>query len=123
MNHKLKETNLKNRACYYFDDININDLDLDKIYIHEKSYENILINGVAYKTPYGTNPLGIVFDKVDGYIRKYDKSRYLALLYSNEKNERIFDRIIYLIMLKSIISDVYSHRYTKTNINSDDNLP
>lgn len=54
MNNKLKETNLKNRASYYFDDININDLDLDKIYIHEKSYENILINGVAYKTPYGT---------------------------------------------------------------------
>lgn len=65
MNNKLKETNLKNRASYYFDDININDLDLDKIYIHEKSYENILINGVAYKTPYGTIRLYVILTSIE----------------------------------------------------------
>ena len=35
----------------------------------------------------------------------------------------MFDRTKYLIMLKSNISDVYSHIYTKIKINSDDDLP
>ena len=30
---------------------------------------------------------------------------------------------MYLIMLKSNISDVYSHKYTKIKINSDNDLP
>ena len=33
MRNKLKEIDIKNRTCYYFDDIiNINDLDLDNVY-------------------------------------------------------------------------------------------
>ena len=40
INVKLKMNDLKNYAYYYFDDIiNINDLELDKILIDEKSYE------------------------------------------------------------------------------------
>ena len=48
------------------------------------SYKNILIYDVAYKTPYGAKPLRIVFDKVDGYLRKYDKTKDVALF--NLKN-------------------------------------
>ena len=54
----------------------------------------------AYKTPYGATPLRIIFNKVDGYTKKYDKTKYLALFHS-KRFERIFDRIRYLIMLKS----------------------
>ena len=32
------------------------------------------------------------FDKVDGYIRIYDKTKYLGLFHLDERNERIFDR-------------------------------
>ena len=40
-NNELKEINIKNRICYYFDDIiNINDLDLDNISVDEKSCKN-----------------------------------------------------------------------------------
>ena len=35
--------------------------------------------------------LRIIFNKVDGYIEKYDKNRYLTLPHS-EKLDRIFDR-------------------------------
>ena len=35
--------------------------------------------------------LRITFNNVDGYIKKYDKTRYLALHHS-EKWDRIFDR-------------------------------
>ena len=45
------------------------------------------------------------------------------MFHFNEKYERIFDRTRYLIMLKSSISDVYSHEYMKSEINSDDDSP
>ena len=36
----FKKNNIKNRACYYFDDIiKIEDFHLDNILIDEKSYE------------------------------------------------------------------------------------
>ena len=42
--HKLKENDMKNRTCYYYDGIiNIYDLDLDNIWLDGKSFENIWI--------------------------------------------------------------------------------
>ena len=60
--------------------------------------------------------------QINRYIRKYDGPKYLALFRSDEKHDRIFDRIRYLIMLKSNVSDVYFQKCTKTKINLDDNL-
>ena len=59
---KLKEINIKNRMCYYFDDtikfwdkaIEFSDILLDK-----KSYETferISIYGISYKTSTGAKP-------------------------------------------------------------------
>ena len=107
---------------YYFVDINnINDLDLD-VLLNEKSCKIFLIYNVAYKTRYGVKLLYIIFEKADGYIRKFDGTKYLALFHSNEKYERIFARLRYLIMLKNNISDVYYHKYAKIKFNSDDDL-
>ena len=101
-NNELNEIDIKNRTCYYFDDIiNTSYLNLDNILIDEKSYENILICNVTYKTPYGAKP------------KKYDSTKYVALFYSNEKYERSFDKIRYLIMLKSNILDVYLHKHIR----------
>ena len=61
------------------------------------------------------------FHKVDGYITKYDKTRYLALFHS-EKFDRIYNRIRYRIRLRSNISSVYSDN-TTIKIDSDDDLP
>ena len=91
-NKNLKEIDIKNRTYYYFDDIlNIHDLDLDNISLDEKSYENFLIYDVAYKTPYSAKPLRIIFDEVNGHIRKYDSTKYLGLFHSDERYERIFN--------------------------------
>ena len=50
-NDKLKEIYIKNRMCYYFNDtIKIEDLDLDNILINEKSYKNILVYNILYKS-------------------------------------------------------------------------
>ena len=42
-NDKLKETDMKNHTCWYFDDVTrIEDSDVNSILIEEKQYENIL---------------------------------------------------------------------------------
>ena len=49
-NEKLKETNIKNLACHYFDDmIKFEDSDLDNLSIDEKLYGNILIYDISNK--------------------------------------------------------------------------
>ena len=51
INVELKEINIKNRTCYYFDDIiKIEDFNLDDTLIDKKSYENILVYKISYKT-------------------------------------------------------------------------
>lgn len=93
--YKMKswEINIKNQKCYYFDDkISINDLDLDKILLKERSYDNIWIYEVACKTPYAVKLLCSIFDEVDEYIRKYG-TKYLVLFHSDEKYECKYTKI------------------------------
>ena len=54
---KLKEVNILNCTCFYFDDYCIDDLDIGNILLNEKLYENYLIYDVAYNTPHGVNSL------------------------------------------------------------------
>ena len=53
-NDELKEIDIKNRTCYYFDDImTVKDICFDNISLDEesyKAYENILIYEISYKT-------------------------------------------------------------------------
>ena len=73
----LKKVLIKNRTCYYFDDIiRLSDFNLDNILIDEKSYENILIYDISYKTKIGSKPLRIRLNKIDGIMRIYDGTRY-----------------------------------------------
>ena len=46
--NKLKEVDIKNRICYYFDHIiDSNDFDLDNLLLVEKSHETMSIYDVA----------------------------------------------------------------------------
>lgn len=60
-----------------------------------------------YKTLFHVKPLHIIFDKVPGYSRKYDRTKDLALSISDEKYERNLDRIRYFLILKCNISDFF----------------
>ena len=64
-----------------------------------KSYEYILIYNISYKTLIGAKPLRIRSDKVNGFIRVYDETKYLVLL-GHKKYDTIFDNIRYLINQK-----------------------
>ena len=48
---KLKKVFIKNRTCYYFDNIiKLEDYNLDNILIDKKPHKNILIYDISYKT-------------------------------------------------------------------------
>ena len=56
-NNELKKVRIKNRTCYYVDDINkLENFDIDNNLIDEKSHENILISDISYKAFIGSNP-------------------------------------------------------------------
>ena len=85
-----------NFTSYCFDDkIKIEDFDLANISIDEKSSKNILVWNISYKGLIAAKPLLIRFDKIDGFIRVYDRTRHLVL-FLREKYDFIYNRIRYL---------------------------
>ena len=50
----------------------------------ERSYENILVNDVSYKTLICVKRLCIIYNKVDGFVRDYSGNKYLVLFGSNK---------------------------------------
>ena len=56
----------------------LKDVDIYITLIDEKPHENILIYDISYKTLIGWEPLHIRFNKIDGFIRIYDGTRYLT---------------------------------------------
>ena len=122
-NNELKEIDIKNRTCYYFDDIvKIKGFVLDNSLTDEKSHENILVYNISYKSLVDYKPSRIGFDKIDGFIRFYDGTRYLAL-FGSEKYDSIFNRIRCLIIVKIGITYIISHNYATIKVDSYDSLP
>ena len=120
-NDQFIEIDIKNRTCYYFDDIiKVEHFDLDNILIDEKSYENILVCNITYKSLNDSNSLRVRFDKIDGFIRVYDGIKYLV--YWEVKNMIPF-KIRYLIRVKSGIAYILSHNYATIKVHSYDSLP
>ena len=50
--------------------------DLDNILIDEKSYKNIWVYNISYKTLIDSKPLCISFYKIDRFIKVYDGTRF-----------------------------------------------
>ena len=63
----------------------------------------------------------IRFDKIDGFIRVYDGTKYLVL-FGPEKYDAIYNRIRYLINQRSGITYVISHNYVILKVNLYDSL-
>ena len=63
----------------------------------------------------------IRFNKIDGFIRIYDETRYL-ILFGTKKYDAIYDRMRYFISLKSSITHTFSHYIASIKVNSYDSL-
>ena len=81
-----------------------------------------LIDDITYKTLTGAKPLRIRFNKVKGFIRVYDGTRYLVL-FGPEKYDAICNSIKCLICQESVIRYIISNNYAKINIGLYDFLP
>ena len=91
-NNEWNKTDIKKYTCYYLNDIiKIEDFNLDNILIDEKSKESILVYKISYKTLIDSKALHIRFDKIDGFVRVYDGTRYLVLC-GSEKYDFIYNR-------------------------------
>ena len=63
-NSEFKKVRIKNRTCYYFDDIiKLEDFDIDNILIDKKLHKNILIYDISCKTLIDPQALRVRFDK------------------------------------------------------------
>ena len=62
------------------------------------------------------------FDKIDGFTRIYDGTRYLTL-FGSENYDAIYNRIRYLISIKSSITYIFSYYFAKIKVDSYDFLP
>ena len=98
MNNKIKDIDIKNHTYYFFDDIiNIKFFDPDKVTIDEKLYKSILICYTGYVTikdlKYvkinSVNPLYHIIDKVNGYLKEINKSKYSTLVHTNDCKKEI----------------------------------
>ena len=59
--NELKEIDIKNRACYYFDNIiNGTKINSSNVLLNKKLYENISVYNISYKSPAGPKPLRIM---------------------------------------------------------------
>ena len=70
----------------------------------------------------GAKPLRIRFDKVNGFDRVYDGTKYLILL-GLKKYDAIYKRIRYPIELKCVITYICSSDFGKIKIDSVVDLP
>ena len=108
--------------------IKIKDFDFDNILIDEKSYEDILVYNVSYKSLIDSKHLRIRLDKIDVFIRVHNGTRY-SILFGSEKYDPIYNRIRYLTGVKSGIKYVISLNCSYNSydahdaVDSHDSLP
>ena len=94
----IKESNNKNLTCYFFDDMfNMKNFDPSRIRIDKKSYKNIAIYYIgcmtikilSYVKINTVNSLYLIIDKVDGYIEKSNRNKYLTLVFSGKNKDTL----------------------------------
>ena len=116
-NNEFKSFYIKNRTCYYFNDIiRLGDFGINNILIDKKSHGNIFIYDISCKILIRSKAFNIRPNKKDGYIRIFDGTRYLVLLCLG-KYDDIYNRITYLINLKISITYIFSNYYVKIKNN------
>ena len=122
-NDEVKGTDIRNRTCCYFNNImRVADIKFYKTSLEEKSYENILIYDISYKTFMCAKQVHIRFNKIDGFIKIYDGTRYLVL-FGPERYDAIYDWIKYITREKSGITYVIGNNFARIKVDSYDSVP
>ena len=131
----IKDINIKNQTYYFFNDITrIENVNANNIKIDEKSYKNILIYYIGYVTIkkdikiYSLNPLYLIFNKMNEYFEAINGNKYLALVPSNESEDKIKKYKELWIKMRDLLKSVtkksndYDKNYMRTKFDTDDKL-
>ena len=92
MTNKMKEIYLKNLTYHFFNDmINSKNFEPSNIKIDEKSFKNTLIYYIRYVTPNSVNPLYLIINQINGYIKenKRNGNKYLTLVLTDESKNTL----------------------------------
>ena len=132
-----KQLNIKNRTYYFYDDlIDIKDFDPKLVKLDKKAFKDIsmyYIGCVTQKTEYNissANPLYLLIDEIDGFIKEKEGDKYLNISLTNSNNEVLKKYTEVWRGIKDCIAKIndnkmneYGKDYMKTKFNLDDNLP
>ena len=89
----IREINIKNQTYYLFNDmINIKDFNPSLLKIEKKSYKSINICYIGYITMKdfrylkikSVNPLHLIINEIDGYIKEKNGNKYLIFNFADE---------------------------------------
>ena len=134
----IKEVNIKNQTCYFFDDmINIKNFDPSSLKIDKKLYKSIDIYYIGYITVKDSdhvkinsvNSLYLIINEVDGCIEEINGNKYLALVSTDRNKEvltnysELWDEIKNSIEKINNKSGEYGKDFVKIKFNPDDSLP
>ena len=137
----IKEMNIKNRTCYFYNDIKTFDIqtfDSKNLKLDKKTYEDLDTYNIGYDTikkigncydVNSVNPLYLRIDNASGYIKEDWTHKHL-IFYSIDENKELLKRYDDVFnglvdKIKKIDDDwlEYTKVYMKIKFNSDDNLP
>ena len=134
---EVKQINIKNQTYYFYNGIiDIKIFDASLLKIDKKSYKDIDVYYIGYKTKKkiddcenicSVNPLYLSIDHANGYIEEKKGNKYL-ISDSADKNKELLKKKKWN-GIKNKIKEVddsefdYEKDYMKIQCNSDDNLP
>ena len=100
--NELKEIDIKNHACYYFDDIiSGTHINFAAVLLDQKLYQISSVYDIFYKTSTVPKPLRISFDNIDGFTMVLDANTKHLVLFDYGLFDKICDKIKYLISKKT----------------------
>ena len=95
---------------------------MNNILLDQNPYKNVLVHNISYKNLINSKPLRFRLDKIDGFVRVYDGTRYLPL-FGSEKYDSVYNRIRCLISVDIGITYITSLNHAKIKLDSYDPLP
>ena len=122
--NRLKETDIKIRLFYYFDDaINGAKINFSNILLDEKLYENISVYNILCKTPTGPKPLLLGSIKLMDLLQLLMVKLNIQYFFDYEIFDKTCDKIKYLIKRKSGITNIINYNLERVRIESYNSLP
>ena len=134
---EVKQISIKNRTYYFYNDIDIKNVDAKLLQIDKKSYKNIWIYNIGYITKkrindyeniYGGNPLYLFIDHANGYIEEKDLNPlyfHIDQASGYVEKEGMKKYLVFDTKIKEVSDSEfdYGKDYMKIKFNSDDDLP